>query len=99
MRKNSCQSSVQKSIGRELYNSWGSAVYNAWQSLRNERTNTQLAIHKHAPGAQKSLVMHRQTVRTPLFFHPVFCVNTSGIQALIPTIHTTYNKHDNVYIK
>lgn len=77
----------------------GLAVYNLWllagkasNTTTTNQTNTFLC-------AQTTRVIRRNTTHRPLVFHAPARLNTSGAQALIPTVHTTYNKQNEVYIK
>lgn len=49
--------------------------------------------------AQSRSVIRRDSTPRPPVVHAQEWLNTSGVRTLIPTIHTAYNKHDEVYIK
>ncbi len=99
MRKNSPQSLVQKSVSQELYIRWGSAVYNTWQTFSQRLKQSTIQTFKKYACAENRLFLPAVSASSPLLFHPRYALHNSVIQALIPTIHTAYNKHNDVYIK
>lgn len=77
----------------------GLAVHNLWLSAGKAGQTTTTSQANTFLCAQNTRVIRRNRTYRPLVFHASSRLNTSGAQALIPTIHTTYDKQNEVYIK